>query len=193
MRRRFIALSLSVAGLVTVAACSSTAGDAGDAPAGDQSSGAASGSPSPPGGSPSAATGVDIPGRATENSMDGVKAFTSFWVSTLNEATDTGDTSTLRRLAAKSCTMCTDFADHLDEIYGAGGRVESEGWEVESQIPIAGQPEENPGIQLNVKIHPQKVYESQNAKPKPYTGGEQRFRMFLVREGDHWLVQRMTV
>lgn len=187
MRRTYLSLSLSLAAIVAVGGCASSSGKTG----GSAASGSPSGSPTAS--STSAVRAVDIPPQARANSIAGARAFVSFWVATLNKATTTGNTATLRALAAPTCAMCTDFANQLDKIYRTGGHVESRGWDVQSEIPIGGQKPNNPGIQLNVQVSPQKVYRTKNAKPQTYKGGPQGFRLFLIRRGDRWLVQRMEI
>ena len=137
--------------------------------------------------------GPTMPAQAQGGDRNGAKAFVSFWVETLNFATDSGDTEGLKALSTKECEACTGFAQTLDEIYGKGGRVDSGGWTVSAAVPIADQPENETAFQLRLELKPQKVYESKDAKPKKYPGGEQGARIILIREDDHWLVKRVDL
>jgi hypothetical protein len=134
-----------------------------------------------------------MPSSAQGESREGAADFVGFWVETLNYATDSGDTEGLKSLAAKDCTSCADFARTLDQIYAAGGHVESKGWELESAVPVADQPETEPSFQLALKLAPQTVYEKKGAKPKEFRGGTQPARIFLIRESDHWLVKQLDI
>ena len=134
-----------------------------------------------------------IPAYATKTSVHGQEAFASYWVSAVNRATSTGNTKPMRALAAKSCTTCADFANTLEQIYAHGGHVETKGWRVASVVPIAKQPKNNPGVQLNLKVTPQVVYKTKGAKPRKYKGGKESFRFFMTRQDNRWLVQRLDV
>jgi hypothetical protein len=162
--RRLIALSAALACVFAVAGCSS------------DKSGTPSGTPS----------------YAQANDLHGAKEFASYWVDTLNQATDSGNTKKLRSLSLKSCTVCTDFADHLDRIYGAGGHVETKGWTVKSVIPVTGLPHGQTAFQVTSAISAQKVYEKKGAPVKKYKGGNEKLQMFLTRKDNHWLVQHLS-
>ena len=84
----------------------------------------------------------DRPEFAQEPGQEGAERFAGYWVETLNRATDSGDTETLRTLASPECTSCEDFAQQLDTIYEDGGRVESDGWEITTIVPEAGATED---------------------------------------------------
>jgi hypothetical protein len=133
---------------------------------------------------PSSAQGAD---RAA------AEEFVGHWVQTLNYATASGDTEGLKMLATRDCISCANFANTLDQIYGAGGHVESAGWALESAVPVADQPETEPSFQLALKLAPQTVYQSEGAKPEKFRGGTQPARIFLIRESDHWLVKRLDI
>jgi uncharacterized protein DUF6318 len=182
MSRRFAALCVTVACCFALTACGS--GD------GDKPSGSASTSTSS---SPSAGAQVTIPDAAKADTPQGASTFASYWVDTLNAATDSGKTAELKALSASTCTRCADFAQSLDRIYSKGGSVKTDGWQVLSIVPVADTPKENPGFQLNVQVAPQTVVKAKGAKPKKYEGGKQGFQMFLVRSGDHWVVDRINI
>jgi hypothetical protein len=160
--RRFLALVLTIACTLALSSCASNK-------SGDSSA----------------------PNGAEADTRTGAMAFASHWVDVLNQATTSGDTKALKRLATKGCTVCADFAHSLDKIYSRSGHVKSDGWDVLSEVWIAGQPKDNPGVQLNLKVAPQTVYRTKKAKPQTYRGGQQGLRVFLVRRGDHWLVDKL--
>jgi hypothetical protein len=134
-----------------------------------------------------------MPSSAQGESREAAAEFVGHWVQTLNYATESGDTEGIKSLAAKDCRSCADFANTLDQIYGAGGHVESAGWELESAVPVADQPATEPSFQLALKLAPQTVYQSKGAKPEKFNGGTQPARIFLIREDDHWLVKRLDI
>ncbi len=136
---------------------------------------------------------VTIPAGASGTDRAGQEQFARFWVDTVNKASDTGKTAPMKALAAPTCSVCADFAKHLESIYSSGGKVTTDGWKVTSVVPIANTPKNSPGVQLNLKVAPQVVVASKGAKPKTYKGGDVSWRFILVRKGDHWLVQRIDV
>ena len=132
------------------------------------------------------------PGYAGEEGTAGAQQFATYWVETLNEATTSGETAQLRSLAAPECQTCDDFAEQLEEIYGAGGRVEAEGWEIASMTPEAGSSEDTTGLLLQVDVPAQQVYASEDAKVQEFEGGKQGLRMQLVWDDDQWFVANLS-
>ncbi len=129
---------------------------------------------------------ADNPGEA------GAEQFVGFWTDTLNDATTSGETDELKSLATDECKACADFAGQLDDIYAAGGRVESDGWTVNKMVPEAGASDDEVGLLVTFAVAPQKVYESEDAKAQEFEGGNQGFRFHLVREDGAWQVQDLT-
>ena len=68
-------------------------------------------------------------------SRAGVKAFLQRYVQVFSDAARTGDTSEYRSLGP-NCDGCNQIADQIDEVYQAGGRIESgpyrfAGWSID--------------------------------------------------------------
>jgi hypothetical protein len=129
----------------------------------------------------------------SDYTVSAAKAFTKYWVNTLNQATTSGKTEQLLALSGPKCARCKDFAQQLKQIYSAGGHVETKGWKVTNVIPIAGENLKHPGFQVVATVSPQKVYRSKGAKPQTYAGGHQGMRMFLTRAGDQWQVATIEI
>lgn len=134
----------------------------------------------------------DRPEYANQEGEAGAEQFAGYWVEQINSATDTGKTKELASLGLKSCAACADFPRQLDEIYDAGGRVESEDWEIKDIVPEAGATDEQVGMLITVAVPPQQVYTTADAEPQEFPGGDQRFRMIVVRTDDHWMIQELT-
>lgn len=115
------------------------------------------------------------------------------WITTLNAATVSGDTSVLKKLGTANCAVCTDFAHQLDVIYSAGGHVTTKGWTVESILPEAGGTTARPIFQVKANASPQTVVARKGAKPAPHKGGELQLRMILVASGSTWKIERIDV
>lgn len=136
---------------------------------------------------------VEAPPAYADNAGEaGAEQFAGYYVDTLNEATDSGETATLRDLSGTSCDACTDFADQLDTIYGKGGRVETDGWEVKTMVPEAGGTDDKVTVLVTVTIPEQKVFATQKAKAKTFDGGNQAFRMSMTRSDGEWQVTDLT-
>lgn len=131
---------------------------------------------------------AEQPTTSAPAGIAGAEPFASDWVRFLNQATQTGDTAKLRALAAPTCSRCGDFADKLDAIYGADGRIETDGWTVTKIVPEAGATDDQVTLLMTVQAAPETVYVSATAKPREYDGGEQAFRMKLKRTDGEWLV-----
>lgn len=177
-------ISRLAAGLAGVACAISLAGCSSDAP-----SPKADSSPTPT----ATFAGPAMPSQAQGESREAAEAFLAHWVATINYATTSGDTEGLKSLGAKDCETCIAFGKTLDGIYGKGGHVTSAGWVLQSAVPIADQPEKEPSFQLALKFAPQKVFMTKGSKPKSFPGGDQPARIFLTRQDDHWLVQRLDI
>lgn len=166
MIRRLLAACVALACMVGLAACNHK-----KAPAADASS-------SPP------LTGVAL--SKAENVATG-------WITALNQATVSGDTADLKKLATSNCDVCADFAHQLDVIYAAGGHVATKGWTVESIIPESGGTTARPVFQIKATSAPQTVVASKGAKPAPHKGGDLQLRMILVQSGTTWKIARIDV
>ncbi len=123
----------------------------------------------------------------------GAEQFAGYWIATLNKATVTGNTTKLKALSADTCTRCAEMAKQLKDIYGAGGHVETNGWQVQTMVPEAGLPEGTAGMKIVVNVTPQQVYPSKGAQVEAHKGGELTFRMLLTRQGDHWLAKSVDL
>ncbi len=106
------------AGLLLVSGCSE--GEAKPAPASDPTSTSAS--------APSATLG-DMPAAAAEFTPEGAATFVSYYVSVLDYASKTGDTTELSRLSDPQCKGCNRYTELFTEIYDAGGKISGRDWE----------------------------------------------------------------
>lgn len=135
---------------------------------------------------------ADRPAYANAEGEAGAEKFAGYWVDQVNEATTSGDTEGLRSLGLAGCEVCSDFPQQLDDIYAAGGRVESEDWTVKSVVPEAGATDERVGMLITVTVPPNRVYVDENARAQKFPGGDQRFRMIVVRQDQHWMIQDLN-
>lgn len=66
----------------------------------------------------------EMPNEAAEASAAGAEAWVRHWIDLLNYAYDTGDTEPLAALSPSVCKVCSGTISDINEIYGAGGRLE---------------------------------------------------------------------
>jgi hypothetical protein len=137
--------------------------------------------------------GPDLPQDALAQTENAARSFVSYYIATLNDATSSGDTRLLKTLSTQTCNACSGFAATLDEIYGKGGHVETQGWAIDSIVPQADTPPERPAFQLSLKVAPQTVYQTKKAQPKDYPGGEQPAHFILTWQDGRWLVDRLDI
>lgn len=136
--------------------------------------------------------GGGSPAYADNAGEAGAEQFVGYWTDTLNAATTSGETGKLKSLAAQQCQACSDFAGQLDQIYTAGGHVESDGWAVDRIVPEAGASDDEVGLLVTYQVSPQTVFVSEDAKPQTFEGGKQGFRFHLVRADGEWQVVDLT-
>ena len=134
-----------------------------------------------------------LPAYVTTNDEKGAQNFARYWISTLNKATVTGKTAKFKSLNKPSCSTCTDFAKQLDSIYAAGGRVETDGFQVKKIVNEANIPAPGAGVSVVLKSTPQKVIKSKGAAPRSLKGGDLRLRLILVRVKNHWVMDRIDI
>lgn len=134
-----------------------------------------------------------IPAYATSNDEKGAQGFARYWIDTLNAATTSGDTAKLKTLQKPSCETCTDFAEKLDKLYAAGGHIETEGFTVKSLVSEAGVPSPGAGVSATLTATEQKVYAKKGAAPQTNKAVDVRFRLIMIRDSDHWLMDRIDV
>jgi hypothetical protein len=145
------------------------------------------------GGDSSPSTVDGFPAYVTVNNEKGAQSFARYWIDTLNKATTSGDTAKFKKLNKDSCTTCGDFAKQLDDIYGAGGRVETDGFKIKKLVNEAGVPAPGAGISAVLTATPQKVYAKKGAAARELKGGDLRLRLIMVRVKQHWVMDRIDV
>ena len=145
------------------------------------------------GGDSSPSTVDGLPAYVTVNNEKGAQSFARYWIDTLNKATTSGDTAKFKQLNKDSCTTCGDFATQLDNIYGAGGHVETDGFKIKKIVNEAGVPAPGAGVSVVLTATPQKVVAKKGAAARELKGGDLRLRLIMVRVQKHWVMDRIDV
>ena len=91
-----------------------------------------------------------------ENSR-GAIAFVEHWIDEFNTMRATGDTAAVDRISTPNCESCVGSIDLTEELYQAGGAIETEGWKVLSVSEPAQADSQNPTIGLRVLQAPQRL------------------------------------
>lgn len=126
-----------------------------------------------------------------EKSKAGAVAFAKFWVETLNDAQLTGDVAPLRESSTKECVTCRDLADQLEGLYGSGGRVETEGWEVLLVGAPSAEITNSAQVTLRVYRAPQRVFVT-DGPPKNFEGDRTTFSAGLVWQDGQWRMDELV-
>lgn len=182
-------LTLALAGLTTLVACSSNPAPA---PLADAATSTATSTPSPSGpGSPSVAAPPTMPAAARGTSVKAAKAFVRYWVRSLDYAGAHGDTRLLADLSGSSCQSCSRLIREIDRINARGGYIHGAGWSVRQTAPVAGQPAGRPILQVQMFLAPQQIRRQQNSNVIHFAGGLQPMVFHLVHRHARWVVERI--
>ena len=138
-------------------------------------------SPSPstsPSTSPSASpTPPTMPAAAEGTSPRAAKAFARHYFDVINYSARTGDTRELRKLGTSDCVSCNAIAHNIETIYGAGGHIESENWQLR-EVTVLKATNGRAVLSVGTLIHPEVVVQS-NGKRSRKAGGKQPMTMFV--------------
>ena len=132
-----------------------------------------------------------LPAEAEGMSPDAAKAFVAHWIDALNFASSTGDISTVQALSLPSCESCVASFARITEVYGAGGTIRSEGWQIRTAQLVPGQPSDQPMVDVGLRLTPQVVVESKGAEPQEFKGGRLPMTFTLEWESGVWRVGRL--
>ena len=127
-----------------------------------------------------------------EKSDDGAIAFVEHWIDEFNAAVLSGDTTVLTELSGSSCTTCENFVSLTDDIYSAGGRVESEGWSIRS---LSDPKDSGDGtlVSANFVQPKERIWRSDDSKPEEYPGGPIDYVLTLEWQAGRWQMSAMDV
>lgn len=131
-----------------------------------------------------------MPAEAEGTNKAAAKAFVRHYIDLVNHAMATGDVEPLRRSSAPSCSSCEAVIENIDGLYGAGGRLEGEGWEVTALQLVSRQGASRPIVQAGIMVHPQRRIAHQEAVPEHFDGGRNLMTFFLKRSAQVWAVTK---
>jgi hypothetical protein len=142
-------------------------------------------SPSP------SATPPAMPAEAEGTSPRAAKAFARHYFDVINYSARTGDTQELRKLGTDDCVSCEAIAHNIEKIYGAGGRIESEGWRLRS-IRNLKTSNGTAFLALGVFLRPEDVV-SADGTSEHHRGRTQPMNLRLAVRGSTFVVSRLDL
>ena len=134
-----------------------------------------------------------LPEAANARTDAAVESFARYYVDLINFATTSGSREGLDTFASDACTSCRRLSTRLEQIYGAGGSIASEGWRVTAVDVVPDQPLRRKYVDLAIVQSPQILIEKAGAAPKRFPGGKQTLTMLVARRGSSWVVTRMSL
>jgi hypothetical protein len=103
---------------------------------------------------------------------------------------NSGNTSTFRSLAI-GCSGCEAVADRIDDIYGAGGNVQTHGWSIVRAYQSARHGKSRT-VELIVDSAPTRYRPSSEASTKYLEGGREHFQVVIAPRSWSWVVSRFV-
>lgn len=88
----------------------------------------------------------------------GAVAFVKHWLTAFNQAAKSGETESLRSLSAEGCGTCANFAALIEELYGSGGRLESDGWRVSEVAVAEGLPASRASVSVRIEQSAERIH-----------------------------------
>jgi hypothetical protein len=144
--------------------------------------------------SPSASSSSAAPGSEPweKQSQAGAVAFAKHWVDVFNDAQQSGQTADLRGISTEECGSCEGFAGQLEDLYDAGGHLESDGWRVLQSVPTKGTPSDEAIVSLRISRSAQVVHGA-SGKEKEFSGGRATYSAKLIWEAQAWLMNELEL
>jgi hypothetical protein len=123
------------------------------------------------------------PTAAPQGPEDVVRA----WVEAQTEALSTGNTATMKDLAAIDCRGCSNFASQIDGIYAAGGHIEGGTWELVSTSLEDSKPSVAT-VSAAVRIAAGQNFKTSTSEPIAFEASSRLLRFKLKEDGTTWRV-----
>jgi hypothetical protein len=125
---------------------------------------------------PSAPT---LPPAAEGTSPAAAKAFARHYFATVNDAAATGHTQELRSLGLPACASCDAIASNIEKVYGAGGYIAEEDWQIRS-MRVVQSTDTRAFLSITAVLAPEVTVDA-DGKRTTRKGGKQPMSMTLAR------------
>ena len=133
-----------------------------------------------------------MPAEAKGTREKSAKAFVRYYIESINFAARTGDTSHLTTLGSSGCVSCEAITGNVEEIYGADGHIETDGW-ILNRVRTIQADKSSATFSLDVLLQEEVVVKQAGATEEQNAGGKQPMTMFLDRRGTQWLVSKLDL
>jgi hypothetical protein len=117
--------------------------------------------------------------------------FVRAWVDASNAATNSGDTSSLRKMMTAGCINCRRLANAIDKVYRAGGFIRSRGWGVQEIHQIGQGALRSPVVSLQIFTYPETYKKTGDSKVKTTKPGQGGYTLWLEHVGHSFLISRI--
>ena len=140
----------------------------------------------PPDPSPSETVAPETPEprESAAPESESAEEFIRRWVGLQNAMQTDGDTQAYRA-ASPECQTCLQFSDRIEEIYAAGGTVETTGWDLGSDFKVAGE-HNHKLVQVMVKSGETQYSEAEGAPTKRLPGGLLKQQFDVIKVKGNW-------
>jgi len=109
------------------------------------------------------------------------------WVDAQNLGLSTGDTASLRALAADGCQGCSEFPDAIEKVFDAGGRFEGGRWSI-LRTKVEDPAARPVRVNVGVRIAGGSTTPSAGAEPTPYEPTSKLIVFELSDRTGQWLI-----
>ncbi len=127
------------------------------------------------------------PDAAKANTRNGARAFARYYIAVASYAQVTGDTKTLKKVAADTCFGCARLVSRISDIYKSGGWIRSKPLMVLS-LNAAHEDGLKFRLDLAVRFPNQYLKQRRGEKPKLTKGAREPLVLHLIWKGSRWLV-----
>lgn len=133
-----------------------------------------------------------IPALAMRKSIPGAKAFVAVFVSEMNKAWTSLETTSLRTLFATACVSCRDVANGIDRIRRRSGKTEGAIWSIRSAAPIPLQRLSAPIIHTAIQTTAGRWTPTSKSPWRRIPADTTQWDFHLTWTGDHWRMRKVV-
>lgn len=133
----------------------------------------------------------ELPAEAKGASKAAAKAFVRHYVEVVNYSMTTGDTQPLRNLHRDRCSTCEAIENRISDVYRQGGRLEGDGWSIQSLEHIPSPRRSTTVIAAGISIAPQTTIETSEAPPSTSPASRGHLDFTLAHTSSGWVVVRL--
>ncbi|MBC7630399.1 MAG: hypothetical protein H7290_02805 [Flavobacterium sp.] len=127
-----------------------------------------------------------MPAQAKLNTREGAAAFVKHYIDVFNYASNTGDTTELRRLSSPMCEGCQSYITLYERTYKAGGYFKDSDWKLGVLKLDFGKLE--PIVYGSVSSPPGVILDSAHSKPHAGHPESSDLTFILRKQSRSWIL-----